>query len=75
MNSSTHVSEDVPFPSIDAAPFLVGQDREGRWLAVQTGGKRGGIFTNRDAAVHYARNETERRAGALHFVDAPLRLV
>ncbi len=75
MKPSTQVLQAVAYHSADLAAFLVGRDREGHWLAVQAGGKRGGIFTSRDAAVHYARDETARREGAIRFVAAPLRLV
>ena len=45
--------------------FLVGQDSEGHWLAVETHGLGGGIFTSKDAALHYALGETGRRPEAV----------
>ena len=75
MKTDSNVPDAGYMPPVPASAFLVGQDREGRWLAVQAGGRRGGIFLSRDAAVHYARDETERREGAVSFVAAPLRLV
>ena len=75
MKTDSNVPDAVYMPPDPASAFLVGQDREGRWLAVQAGGRRGGIFLNRDAAVHYARDETDRREGAVSFVAAPVRLV
>ena len=55
--------------------FLVGQDREGHWLAVETHGYGGGIFRSRDTAVHYARDECHRRPGAVQFADQPISLL
>ena len=54
--------------------FVVGQDPEGHWLAVETHGLGGGIFRSRDIAFHYARDECHRRPGAVRFVDEPLSL-
>ena len=54
--------------------FLVGQDGEGHWLAVETHGLGGGIFKSRDKAFQYARDESHRQPGAVRFVDEPIRL-
>jgi hypothetical protein len=54
--------------------FRVGRNREGLWVAVETSGMAGGIFTSRDAALHYAAFETDRRPGAVCFVAEPLEL-
>ena len=54
--------------------FLVGQDREGHWLAVETHGLGGGIFRNRDTALHYARDECRGRPEAVRFAEAPISL-
>ncbi len=54
--------------------FIVGQDREGHWLAVETHGLGGGIFRSRDTAFHYARDECHRRPGAVRLVDEPITL-
>ena len=59
----------------DAPPaFLVGQDGDGHWLAVETHGLGGGIFRSRDTAVQYARDESHRLPGAVRVVDGPIRL-
>ena len=55
--------------------FLVGQDLEGHWLAVETHGLGGGIFRSRDTALHYARDECHGRPGAVRFVDQPIALL
>lgn len=54
--------------------FLVGQDREGHWLVVETHGLGGGIFRSRDKAFRYARDESRRLPGAVRFVDGPICL-
>lgn len=54
--------------------FLIGQDEEGHWLAIQANRLRGGIFVNKDAAVHYARDESHGADNALHIVAGPLKL-
>ena len=54
--------------------FLVGQDGEGHWLAVETHGLGGGIFKSRDTAVQYARDESHRLPGAVRFAEEPIRL-
>jgi hypothetical protein len=54
--------------------FLVGQDGEGHWLAVETHGLGGGIFRSRDTAVQYARDESHRLPGAVRLVEGPIRL-
>jgi hypothetical protein len=54
--------------------FRVGRNREGQWVALETSGMAGGIFTSRDAALHYAAFETDRQPGAVHFVAEPLEL-
>ena len=54
--------------------FLVGQDGEGQWLAVETHGLGGGIFRSRDRALRYARDESHGLPGAVRFADEPIRL-
>jgi hypothetical protein len=54
--------------------FRVGRNREGQWVAVETSGGRGGIFTSREAALHYAAFETNRQRGAITIWPEPLEL-
>jgi len=54
--------------------FRVGRNREGLWVAVETSGMAGGIFKSRDAALHYAAFETDRRPGAVHISTEPIEL-
>lgn len=58
----------------DGVAFLVGQDGEGHWLAVEIHGLGGGIFTSRDKALRYARDESHGLPGAVRFADGPVRL-
>ncbi len=66
--------QEYPPSQANHAAFLVGQDGEGHWLAVETHGLGGGIFKSRDKAVQYARDETHRLPGAVRFVEEPIRL-
>ena len=54
--------------------FLIGQDRAGHWLAIETHGLGGGLFASRDAALGYARAETGRRPGAIQIAPQPITL-
>lgn len=45
--------------------FIVGQDQEGYWLAIETHGRGGGVFISREAALKYAEFETDHRRGAV----------
>ena len=71
MRTDRHTSAS---PSENTIAFLVGQDRDGHWLAVETHGLGGGIFASRDKALRYARDESHRQPGAVRFADAPIRL-
>lgn len=53
--------------------FRIGRNREGLWVAVEATGVAGGIFTSRDAALHYAAFETDRRP-AVHISAEPVEL-
>ena len=64
-----------PAAQHDAPPaFLVGQDGDGHWLAVETHGLGGGIFRSRDTAVRYALHESHRLPGAVRIADSPISL-
>ncbi len=54
--------------------FVVGQDGEGHWLAVETHGLGGGLFASKAAAMHYALFEAEGRANAVVLAIEPLSL-
>ncbi len=55
------------------ASYLVGQDNEGHWLAVEIHDLDGGICLTRDKAFRYARKGSHRSLGAMRFVDEPIR--
>ena len=72
MNEWSGAPESV---ETDPAPsFLVGQDPQGRWLAVETHGMGGGLFRSKIDALHYAVFETGKRPGAIRFAGSPLEL-
>lgn len=45
--------------------FIVGQDPQGRWVAIEVHGRAGGLFRTRHDALHYATDETQRRPDAV----------
>jgi hypothetical protein len=47
--------------------FVIGQDRKGHWIALETHGVRGGIFATKDDAIDYARLESGRCASAIRL--------
>lgn len=55
-------------PDVQRTPpsFVVGQDEEGHWVALEADGG-GGLFVNREAAVKYAKSEAGRRSAVLIF--------
>jgi hypothetical protein len=54
--------------------YIVGQDGQGRWVALESHGLGGGYFRSREAAFQYAVGETGRRAGAVRLSAEPLRI-
>jgi hypothetical protein len=54
--------------------FRVGRDHGGRWVAVETSGASGGIFTSREAALHFAQWESDGQPGAVSLWPEPLEL-
>jgi hypothetical protein len=59
---------------VAAAPssYLVGQDGEGHWVAVETGGRAGGIFRSRQDAIRYACVETGCRPDDVRLAADPI---
>lgn len=45
--------------------FIVGQDPQGRWVAMEVHGLGGGLFRTRHDALHYATDVTDRRPDAV----------
>lgn len=54
--------------------FCVGQNLRGQWVAVDTAGACGGIFTSRAAALHFAELETDHRPGAVSVASTAIDL-
>jgi hypothetical protein len=55
------------------ASYLVGQDGEGHWVAIETGGRAGGIFRTRQDAIRYACVETGCRPGDVPLAAGPIQ--
>jgi hypothetical protein len=55
----------VVAPAGETVRFIVGQDPEGRWVAIEIHGRAGGLFRSRKAAVDYAAGETDHRPDAV----------
>ena len=54
--------------------YVIGQDPEGHWLAVETHGLGGGIFRSRADAVHFAQFECDHDPAGVQFTLEPLGL-
>jgi hypothetical protein len=69
-------AEKPPEPSPQNSPsrFIIGQDEQGHWVAMDFSGREGGFFVSRDAALKYVAAETGRRYGAALFSTKPLSL-
>ena len=52
--------------------YKVGQDRAGRWLAMELEGRGGGMFASREAAMRFASSETAWRPGAVSETERPI---
>ena len=69
---------ESPRAETDASPglpsYIVGQDGQGRWVALESHGLGGGYFRSREAAFQYAVGRTGRRAGAVRLSAEPLRI-
>jgi hypothetical protein len=54
--------------------FLVGKDRDGHWIARDSGGLRGGLFVDRAEALKFAMFENGNRPEAVVMVPGVLEL-
>lgn len=61
-----------PLPAVGTPSYLVGQDGEGHWVAVETGGRAGGIFRSRQDAIRYACVETGCRPDDVKLAAGPI---
>jgi hypothetical protein len=63
-------SANAPRP----APFLVGRDEHGFWVARSADGREGGLFASRAEAEKFARQSRLQGAGVAYATSAPLDL-
>lgn len=56
-------------PDIDGGTscFVIGQDRQGCWVAAEIHGRAGGLFRSRQDALHYAVDATAHRPDAVRI--------
>ncbi|TXM67299.1 RAG2 PHD domain containing protein [Methylobacterium sp. WL120] len=52
--------------------FTIGQDESGCWVALESRGIAGGLFRNRDDAIHYAGVKIRNGAGEIRFATGPV---
>lgn len=53
--------------------YRVGRDAEGHWVAVEAGGRAGGLFRTRADALHFASIENGCRPDAVAVAAGPIR--
>jgi hypothetical protein len=58
----------------DPLHFIVGQDRTGLWVVVETHGLYGGIFCDKESALRFAKSESADRASELELTSETLEL-
>lgn len=54
-----------PYSPLGESRFVVGRDTQGRWVVCDQRGLVGGLFSNRDSAVHFAEFESDHAPGAV----------
>ena len=54
--------------------FLLGRNARGHWVVAETHGLAGGVFLERNQALHFALYECGRRSAAVIETAAPLEL-
>ena len=62
------------FRKISSPRFVIGQDEQGHWVALEYEGLEGGLFANREAALKYVAAETGRRRPTAVLAAKPLTL-
>lgn len=72
LDHSAALAHAVPAPQQPC--FVVGQDRQGRWVAIESHGLAGGIFRSCEDAIHYAVAETRRRPDAVTLASDRIEL-
>jgi hypothetical protein len=61
MSQSTQKS----YPPSHDSRFVVGRDTQGRWVVCDQKGLVGGLFADRDSAIHFAVFESDHVPGAV----------
>ena len=74
MTSVSHLLANIRTKPPEFEAYVIGQDVDGHWLALEVHGRGGGIFRDRAAAVHFAQFETDHRLNAVRFAPQPLSL-
>ena len=74
MNNLHTRSNRPAVKGLESPLFLVGQDRQGNWVARDQSGLCGGLFVGRDEALKFARAENGNRPQAIVMVDDVLEL-
>ncbi|MDE1159649.1 MAG: hypothetical protein PW791_15510 [Neorhizobium sp.] len=70
----TSVQQFAPPAALSGIRFTVGRDRHGRWIVCDRDGLVGGIFTDRQSAVHFAMFESDHVPGAVCCVPDHITL-
>ena len=66
MAQAVQESDPRPFdPPQGESRFVVGRDTQGRWVVCDQRGLVGGLFADRDTAVHFAQFESDHTPGAV----------
>jgi hypothetical protein len=55
----------ISYPPSRHSRFIVGRDRQGRWVVCDRKGLIGGLFADRESAVHFAVLESNHVPGAV----------
>ena len=66
------MQDDGNRDSRHVSTYMVGQDRAGRWLAMEAEGRGGGMFCSREAAMRFAGSQTSWRDGAVSEPGGPM---
>ncbi|WP_407519978.1 hypothetical protein [Methylobacterium oryzisoli] len=65
MSPLLHVAPPAEPPPGEPSRFIVGQDPQGHWVAVEIHGRAGGLFRSRTDALHYAEDACGHRPDAV----------
>lgn len=62
------------FPEIPQPRFVIGQDEQGHWVALDAEGREGGLFASREAALKYVAGVSGGRRPVAVYAAKPLTL-